>query len=385
MLWFYWRRVRIGVLVTGVALSAIAALMFVAGSIGPGGNRNAGRRAISGSDSGADFKRANLGTGTSQNEVHRGLSLMAGAVVACRSVSYQGVQMVDWWGADDTTAYLISVWHRSGEPEVADGAGGTAGQPASIAQPGAAAADHSTAGVLSVSAWMLHLLRSNYQIEYVGPGSADSRSAQIVAVRRRDGSLAARYWLDQATGLPLRREMFDENGHLVSEGAFIDLSFGDVDGEPVPPPVASAWNSQPSTKHLTELRRQGWPVPATLAGNMALIGVSRASVRSGGVLDASYSDGLSVVSVFLEHGQLAGALPGWTREKVRGYAVYSSEPDQRSLAWSADGVVYTVISDAPLSTVDDVVTQLPHNRDAGLWQRVGRGLKRIGSWFDPFG
>jgi len=43
-----------------------------------------------------------------------------------------------------------------------------------------------------------------------------------------------------------------------------------------------------------------------------------------------------------------------------------------------------VIADAPPDTVTAVVAQLPHDRRAGFWVRVGRGLKRIGSWFDPF-
>jgi sigma-E factor negative regulatory protein RseB len=148
--------------------------------------------------------------------------------------------------------------------------------------------------------------------------------------------------------------------------------------------VARAWSSQPSRKDLSALRKQGWPVPSRLAGDMALVGVSRAEPTSGPVLDASYSDGLSVVSVFMQHGQLPKSLAGWTKAEVHGVPVYSSEPDERSLTWSADGVVYTLISDAPQATVDQIVTQLPHSRVDGVWQRVGRGLKRMGSWFDPF-
>jgi sigma-E factor negative regulatory protein RseB len=118
---------------------------------------------------------------------------------------------------------------------------------------------------------------------------------------------------------------------------------------------------------------------------MSLVGVSREQAKSGVVVDASYSDGLSVVSVFMQRGQLAGALPGWRADDVRGLPVYSSEPDRRSLAWSANGVVYTVISDAPPASVDLIVAQLPHDHHVGFWQRVRRGLDRIASWFNPFG
>jgi len=387
MLWFYWRQVRSGVLIAGTALSLVAALVVVAGALGSASSRGASSRTVVSRSKigrhGAGPRKAEPGR-VSAAALSHGITLMRSAVVACRTVTYTGTQLVAWWGSDDSSTYLLQVWHASGEPEVADGDSGPSGQPESIAEPGTAAADHATAGVLSVSSWMVSLLRANYLIEYAGTGTADNRSAQIVTVRREDGSLAARYWLDRATGLPLRREMFDENGHLVNEGVFIDVTFGTIDADPVPPQVARAWSPQSAKRDLPELRRQGWIVPAKLAGNMALVGVSRADPSSGTVLDASYSDGLSVVSVFMQRGELARALPGWTRTDVHGEQVYSNEPDQRSLAWSADGIVYTVISDAPETTVDAVVAQLPHQHGGGLLQRVGRGLKRMGSWLDPF-
>jgi hypothetical protein len=294
---------------------------------------------------------------------------------------------VAWWGAGDSTAYLIGVWHRSGEPEVAEGVRDARGEPppGSTVQPGTSASNHATAGVLSVSPWMLDLLRTNYMIEYSGDGTAVGRVARIVAVRRHDGSLAARYWLDSITGLPLRREMFDEGGHLVNEGAFINISLGPSAPVPAPSQAAQAWSADAArTSKLPRLRKEGWPVPSRLDGDMSLVGVSRDQARSGVVVDASYSDGLSVVSVFMQRGQLVGALPGWRADEVRGLPVYSSEPDHRSLAWSADGVVYTVISDAPPTAVALIVAQLPHDHHVGLWKRVRRGLQRIASWFNPF-
>lgn len=381
MLWFYWRRARLSVLVTGVALGSIATLVIVAGAVSPVTSQFPPRRTLASRTSSAELRRANPDPAS----VRYGLSLLSAAVAACNSVSYTGVQMVAWWGGDDSTAYLIGVWHRPGEPEVAGGVrDGDTDPSTSGVQPGTQD-DHATAGVLSMSAWMLGLLRANYLIEYAGAGTAVGRTASIVAVRRRDGSLAARYWLDSSTGLPLRREMFDEGGRLVNEGAFINLSLGSFAPGPAPSQSAQAWNADAAyNAELPKLRDEGWPVRATLGGDMTLIGVSRDQARSGAVVDASYSDGLSVVSVFMQRGELVGALPGWREDEVRGLRVYSSEPDHRSLAWSADGVVYTVISDAPPAAVTRIVAQLPHDHDAGLWQRLGRGLERIGSWFDPF-
>lgn len=395
MLWFYWRRARLSLLVAGAAFGSLAVLVLVAGAVGPAGQAGpAGRlvskvppnKTLASRASAAQFRGSDRAPRQTRR-VQRGVDLMTSAVVACNTISYAGSQMVAWWGSGDSSAYLIGVWHRSGEPEVADGVRGGDGDASagSSIQLGTAA-DHATAGVLSVSPWMLSLLRANYLIEYAGDGTAIGRVARIVAVRRHDGSLAARYWLDSSTGLPLRREMFDEGGHLVNEGAFIDLTVGPSSQGPAPSQAAQAWSVDAvRTSELPLLRKEGWPVPSTLDGNLSLVGVSRNRAGAGVVVDASYSDGLSVVSVFMQRGQLARALPGWRADQVRGLPVYSSEPDRRSLAWSADGVVYTVISDAPPSAVTRIVAQLPHDRDSGIWQRIERGLARIGSWFDPFG
>jgi len=121
---------------------------------------------------------------------------------------------------------------------------------------------------------------------------------------------------------------------------------------------------------------------------MALAGVTRTATKSGPVLDASYSDGLSVVSLFIQRGELSGTLPGWHLARLHGLPVYATESgdvDEQGLAWSADGFVYTVIADAPPGSVEQVIIQLPHDREIGLWERVRRGIKRMGSWFDPFG
>ena len=118
MLWFYWRRVRFGVLVTAIALVSVVALFALADSVGTKSHHSPSRRTLA----------SRFGTKTksvpkvSLAEIHRGTILMDGAVTACRSITYRGTQMIAWWGPADSTAYLIQVWHSSGEPEVADGA-----------------------------------------------------------------------------------------------------------------------------------------------------------------------------------------------------------------------------------------------------------------------
>jgi hypothetical protein len=395
MLWLYWRRSRLVIAVGAAALGVVATLTVLADSLA--GSDTLAAQPAAMRRAGSVQPRVALPS-ADDPQVRRGLLLMSAAATACRSVSYRGVQIVAWSSRAGSSSYLIDVWHRSGEPALAETDGDADDKSSSDQIPRGASGGAGAVGVLSISPGMLNLLRVNYVVEYAGLGSSSDRQAQLVAVRRHDGSLAAQYWLDRDTGLPLRREMFDESGRRVSEGAFIDLEIGLSGIGEVPPAQGQAWDTyipaqQPPGSRLTAarvraLRADGWPVPRTLAGNMSLASVSRTATRSGPVLDASYSDGLSVVSLFIQRGELSGALPGWHHVDVRGVPVYSTENgdlDEQGLAWSAGGYVYTVIADAPPQAITRVIARLPHDRDVGFWQRVARGIRRIGSWFDPFG
>ena len=215
--------------------------------------------------------------------------------------------------------------------------------------------------------------------------TADDRPAQVLELWRTDGSVAARFWLDTATKLPLRRETFDTHARMISEDAFIDLDLGAGSSSGMPTASAQPWTGQLGSAGLTALRAQGWPLPSRLSGNLTLFDASQTSTQSGEVVDLSYSDGLSEVSLFLQRGELPSVLPGWQRLAVRGKMIFSNDPDERCLAWSARGFVYTMIANAPQSTVNQIVAALPHDDQLGLWPRLARGLLRIGSWANPFG
>jgi len=391
MLWLYWRRSRVAIGAAGLTLGALAALALVASALAGGGPGTAPSASVRG----ASIPASRLPLpAASDPVVRRGLLLMAAAVAACRTVPYRGVQIVAWTSPEGSSSHLLYVWHRPGEPELAADDDDADDDNGSVH--GLATGAGSTVGVLSISQGMFDLLRVNYVIEYEGSASSSNRQAQIVEVWRHDGTLAARYWLDRATGLPLRREMYDRSGRQVSEGAFIDLQIGGQEVGDMPAEAGRAWSeyvpptqtaSRPTAARLAALRADGWPVPGRLAGNMILAGVSRTATAMGPVLDARYSDGLSVVSVFMQRGVLPRTLHGWHETEVSGARVLATESgdlDEQGLAWSARGIVYTVIADAPPAAVASIVAQLPHDRNVGFWSRVARGLERMASWFDPF-
>lgn len=398
MIWLYWRRWRPVIAVASAVVGVVAAFVVVADNLA---GSSTGPAEAAATAQGANAPQPQIMVPTNDAQVRRGLLLMSMAAAACQNVSYRGVQIVAWSSPRGSTAYVVDVWHQPGQPELAESERDAA--PSDISGPVPSPATDGTGaavGVLTISPAMLALLRSHYIIEYAGPGSSSSRPAEIVAVRRRDGSLAAQYWLDRHTGLPLRREMYDESGRRVSEGAFIDLQIGPRNIGSMPSAEGQAWEayappttsggrgSRPNAARVAALRASGWPVPSALAGNMTLASVTRTATESGQVLDASYSDGLSVVSVFIQRGQISGPLPGWHQYRIEGipvYATHSGDLDEQGLAWSSGGFVYTVIADAPPDSIAQIVLELPHERPAGFWQRVGRGINRIGSWFDPFG
>jgi len=308
-----------------------------------------------------------------------GLRLLQQAAAACKVTSYHGEQVMLWWGQGRASTSVVEVWHQPGRMTLIRESG---------TMPGAAARprmtdDQDPDGTIGVSRRLLVLLQANYQVAYAGRGSVADRPALVVEVRRPGGALAARFWLDAATKLPLRRQMFADHAHMISEAGFttLELGAGGLDG--MPAPAAAPWAAQLDRARLTALRARGWPLPAQLPGNLVLFAASQTPAPSGQVIDLSYSDGLVVVSLFVQRGELAHAMPGWRQVTLDGRAVYSDDPDQRSLAWSADGFVFTLITDAPGTTVGHVVTTLPGTTRPGFWARMARGFRRLGSWLNP--
>jgi hypothetical protein len=303
-----------------------------------------------------------------------GLRLMRAAADACRLVAFHGTQVTARWGTAGHSTAVVQVWHQPGGALLARFADADA-RPGTVAD---------QAEIMTITAPLLALMRQNYAITYAGPGSADGRRAQVIEVRRRGGGLAARYWLDDATKLPLRRQLFDTRARLFSDDAFTALSVGSGQPAPAPASAAQPWTGPLSSADRTALRASGWPLPRTVAGGMALFQATRAATKAGPVIELSYSDGLSVVSVFLQRGQLPARMPGWRMISAAGGSeIYALDPDDQSLAWSAGGYVVTIISDAPAAAVDRAVTSLPHASPPDFWDRIGRGIRRIAAWADP--
>ena len=133
---------------------------------------------------------------------------------------------------------------------------------------------------------------------------------------------------------------------------------------------------------VTSLAAQGWQVPGSLPGGLPLYAAAWTKTTSGEVVDLEYSDGLYVVSLFVQRGTLAANMAGWRQVDVGGQQAFVSG---HSVTWAGLGFVYTMIADAPPQTVTQVVGELPHSGSPGVLSRLGRGFTRIARVIDPFG
>jgi sigma-E factor negative regulatory protein RseB len=359
---------------SGLRQSAAARASGSGSGFADGGPRSAGHPAVAGATAGA------------------GLQLLSEAATACQRVSYQGVQLTAWLGPDGSWTSVANVWHQRDHQTLIQ----AAALPAVAFPPHrAATADPDgdddagpgdPEGIMTMTSQMVALLGENYLVSLVGRGQVAGRPAEELVLRHRDGRLAARFWLDTATKLPLRRETYDGSDQMVSEDVFVSLKLASSSAAaPAAPRTAAvAGGKSLATAQLTRLRSAGWPLPAYLPGQLSLVRATETSAPAGAVVDLAYSDGLSVISLFVQRGHLPAQLSGWSQMAVRGDRVYAAGPDQRSVAWSARGFVYTLIADAPDQTLDQVVGVLPHNSRPGFLGRMGRGLHRLISWLNPF-
>ena len=320
----------------------------------------------------------------------RAVRLLSQAAQAAIGTSYQGEEVVTRWSGGSGSVLVSDIWHVSGGKTVTR----TLETGASLSSQPYQSSDNdgqAPEGVFGVTAPLLQLLEQHYMVAYAGVGSADNRTAQVVEAWRSDGSIAARFWLDDATKLPLERQVFDSDSHVISQDVFIDVSFTDPEsgaarayGDAISADPQASWTDPLTHSQLVAMRARGWLVPPQLPGGLQLFTGAETKAGAATVLGLGYSDGLSVISVFEQPGTLAAQLDGWRKTTVNGHEVFVAEPDQRSMTWSSRGMVYTVMVDAPADTVNAVVGVLPHDTPTGFWKRMSRGMVRLASWVNPF-
>jgi hypothetical protein len=366
------RSVRVFALVLGAgALGGIVLPVLVAGEV------PAGPAARSGSGTVALTLRAGAVPTTApvSPSERQAVDLLRRAAGAGRDRAYSGTQFVTTWSTAGTSSVIVDLQHLPGRGVVVRLSGSNAAQ--TVDDPGATALDPRA----------LAVLERHYSMSVAAQGSeCAGRPAQVVEARVRGGSaVAGRFWLDRLTGLVLRRELYDSRGRTVRAVAFVDVQMSVPRPWAVPSSGATGGAGSPlGTREILALRRAGWQVPERLAGASAdYLELFDARSRDG-VLHLSYTDGLFAVSVFSQPGRLApSSVKGWQPVRLDGTPAWTRPGLSRRVVWSGGGWVHTAVADAPDSVVSAAVAAFASGARESLRHRIGRGLRRMGSWVDP--
>jgi sigma-E factor negative regulatory protein RseB len=216
------------------------------------------------------------------------------------------------------------------------------------------------------------------------------RLATVVEARSLDTKrIAGRFWLDETTGLLLRRELYDAAGRMMRGTVFVSLDTGDR-ATPAPAGTTVVANRHAGraleAPGLTQLRRDGWHLPDQLPGGLELYRAMEMTVDGHRVVQLAYSDGIFAASLFVQRGGLdPRSLRGFTRGRMAGASVYTGTGLHRTVVWTSSTALYTLVLDGPEPLAADVVAALPHTPvDNGFVARLSRGIQRVGSWANPF-
>jgi len=313
---------------------------------------------------------------TTQAREREAQDLLRAATRAGRDLTYTGTQVVATWRGPDSGSARAQVHHDPVAGSTLD-------------------TDAPLAATAALDPRLLALLAAAYDLQVSGPGRCTGRAARVVTASRPDGTVAGRFWLDQRSGLLLRREVFDATGERLRSSEFVDLAVSAA-GAAGPGPLAGGAVALPQASALRALREDGWRVPRTLPGGFRLFDTALATPRPGKhVLHLAYSDGLSTVSLFAQRGRLGTApVAGFTAETVGARPVWMRHEAPERVVWAGGGQVWTLVSDAPPATVRDAVASLPGDAAPhdgvgdGMGERVrarlARGLGRLGGMLNPF-
>ncbi len=201
------------------------------------------------------------------------------------------------------------------------------------------------------------------------------RPATVVAARDDEGRVAKRWWLDDATGVLLWQESYDDDGLSTAAG------FTSVDVTP----YASVGAVRTGTRGLTaglaqasaaRLASSGWACGDELAG-LDLLQVTTDTPTDPRSVHVVYGDGARTVSVLQRHGRLSGAPAGATWDEALG--VWRHAGAVRWATWQSGDTVYTVTTDGSPKLLGRAVSAFPHEGavETTTLGRVREGWSRI--------
>jgi sigma-E factor negative regulatory protein RseB len=195
-------------------------------------------------------------------------------------------------------------------------------------------------------------LEPHYEITLGGDARVAERAVQVLEIKPRD---EFRYghtlWLDQATAIPLRSDLVNEQGDVVEQILFTHIEIAAADAD-------APLELEVDTTGFTTLRApESAPPSAEIAWRAAAVpGGFKLSVATQSPIEGSdtpvehlvYSDGLATVSVFIED-------PATKADVREGFSTVGST---NAYSTTVRGRKVTAMGEVPRQTVRTIASSL---------------------------
>lgn len=214
---------------------------------------------------------------------------------------------------------------------------------------------------------------AKYQLAAVGHAATAGRPTSVNEVREGT-AVRERLYLDDQTGLLMKREQLDATGSPERVVGFVTFSLDEA--TPTPQPPSTPVDRSARLMSPTDLS-SSFPAPVSLDQGYQRVGI----FGEQGVVHVLYSDGFYDLSVFEQRGRLDGRdVPSAGRQVVvggrRGWAY--AWPGGHLLLWHAGHTTYTVVSDAPIDHLVAAARSLPvANPPSSLVDRLRRACRAL--------
>lgn len=291
------------------------------------------------------------------------------AAVAPDSTRYTGEQTFLGRGATRTVDARLSVTSRPGEGSqvsVQRLAGG----------PLVAGFTPAPVSTRMVDTDLLTLLRRNYELSGLRGSSVAGRPATMVRASR-GGVPASQWWVDEATGLVLWQESFDDAGMLELEVGFTAVEMtGSSELPPSPQVAAGATSTTMTLSNDAQLRSAGWFCERELA-ELSLVRLRADRPDDPDAMHLVYSDGLRTLTVFEQRGSFRGAPGAFSWDP--SLAAYVQHGNSNLATWQSGDRVFTVITDGSAEQLAGAVALLPHDAplERTTMERIQAGWEEI--------
>jgi anti-sigma factor RsiW len=208
---------------------------------------------------------------------------------------------------------------------------------------------------------LLALLERNYTLTGTQGAMVAGRTATVVAAWRW-GEPAARWWLDDETGIVLWQELYGPTGAVELSFGFTSVAVSptaDIMDHLPPRLVAPNTTTSLSLSNVTGLTAGGWSCPHELSG-MSLVGLRTDRAADPTVLHLLYSDGVATVGVLEQRGRLDG--PPTDSQWDADLQAYAHHGPSQVATWQSGDLVFTVVTDGPADVLARAVAALPHDQ-----------------------